>query len=200
MKELYIYAANKIGQMKSAISTIYSRLIFYIQDVNCGKNIIVNGRLILKNEGCLVIGNNVKINSSEKANPIGGNSHTFITVYRNAKLTIGDNARISNTAISCFEEIRIGENVFIGANVKIYDSDFHPITPEYRYGEGRDNSKAMKKSVVINDGAFVGAHSIILKGVHIGRNSVVGAGSVITRNIPDNEIWAGNPAKYIRSL
>ena len=54
--------------------------------------------------------------------------------------------------------------------------------------------------VVIKDGAFIGAHCIILKGVSIGEKSVVGAGSVVTKSIPDGEIWAGNPAKFIRRI
>lgn len=54
------------------------------------------------------------------------------------------------------------------------------------------------KSIYIEDGAFIGGNSIILKGVKIGKNSVVGAGSVVTRDIPDGEIWAGNPARKIR--
>ena len=58
----------------------------------------------------------------------------------------------------------------------------------------------LTRPVVIRDGAFIGAHSIILKGVTVGEKSVVGAGSVVTRSIPDGEIWAGNPARFIRKL
>ena len=54
--------------------------------------------------------------------------------------------------------------------------------------------------VVIEDNVFIGARCIILKGVTIGENSVVGAGSVVTKSIPANEIWAGNPAKFIRKI
>lgn len=54
--------------------------------------------------------------------------------------------------------------------------------------------------VVIKDGVFIGAHCIILKGVTIGEKSIIGAGSVVTKSIPDGEIWAGNPAKFIRRI
>lgn len=54
------------------------------------------------------------------------------------------------------------------------------------------------KPVSIGNGAFIGAHSIILKGVSIGEKSIVGAGSVVTKGIPDGEVWAGNPAQFIR--
>ena len=56
------------------------------------------------------------------------------------------------------------------------------------------------KPVIIKDGAFIGADGIILKGVTIGKKSVIGAGSVVTKSVPDGEIWAGNPAKFIRKL
>lgn len=54
--------------------------------------------------------------------------------------------------------------------------------------------------VYISEGAFIGAHSIILKGITIGKNSVIGAGSVVTQDIPNDEVWAGNPAKFIKKL
>ena len=56
------------------------------------------------------------------------------------------------------------------------------------------------KPVEIKDGVFVGAHSIILKGVTIGEGSIIGAGSVVTKSIPAGEVWAGNPAKFIRKI
>lgn len=54
--------------------------------------------------------------------------------------------------------------------------------------------------MVIEENAFIGAHSILLKGVRIGRNSIIGAGSVVTKSVPPNQIWGGNPAKYIRDI
>ena len=54
--------------------------------------------------------------------------------------------------------------------------------------------------MIIEDNVFIGAHSTILKGVTIGQNSIIGACSVVTKNIPPNEIWAGNPAKFIKKL
>ena len=58
----------------------------------------------------------------------------------------------------------------------------------------------ISKPIIINKGVFIGAHSIILKGVTIGNSSVVGAGSVVTKSIPEKEIWAGNPAKFIKKI
>ena len=55
------------------------------------------------------------------------------------------------------------------------------------------------KEVIVGESAFVGAGSIVLKGVHIGKNAIIGAGSVVTKDVPDYEVWAGNPAKYLKN-
>ena len=90
--------------------------------------------------------------------------------------------------------------MLIGAGCKIYDTDFHPKEPVFRYGEDADISKTTTKPILIEDGVFIGGHSIILKGTHIGKNSIIGAGSVVTGEIPPNQIWAGNPARFIRKI
>lgn len=81
----------------------------------------------------------------------------------------------------------------------IFDTDFHSLDWRDRK-DGTDITKRKKASVVIKDLAFIGAHSIILKGVTIGEKSIVGAGSVVAKDIPDGEVWAGNPAKFVRRV
>jgi acetyltransferase-like isoleucine patch superfamily enzyme len=63
-----------------------------------------------------------------------------------------------------------------------------------------DNEKTIQQEITIADDVFVGAHTSILKGVSIGKNSIIGACSVVTKNIPANEMWAGNPARFIRKI
>lgn len=63
-----------------------------------------------------------------------------------------------------------------------------------------DRASKITKPVTIKENAFIGAHSTILKGVTIGKNSIIGACSVVTKNVPDNEIWAGNPAKFVKKI
>ena len=82
--------------------------------------------------------------------------------------------------------------------VKLYDTDFHSIYYEERIQKPDPGIKS--KPILIKEGAFIGAHSIILKGVTVGKHSVIGAGSVVTKDIPDNEVWAGNPAHFIKKL
>lgn len=88
----------------------------------------------------------------------------------------------------------------LGGGVKIYDTDFHSLDPEIRKDRNKDIKSKKCLPVVLEDNCFVGAGSIVLKGVTIGENAIVGAGSVVTKSIPANEIWAGNPATFVRKV
>lgn len=194
-----------IGRIKIRGIIEWSKLVLpikkaalMINGVEFGKNLMIRGKLKVYNQGEIKLGNNVTINSADWANPVGGWNHTYFQVGGGGTLLIGDGVGISNSAITCWEHVEIGNNVLIGSGVRIYDTDFHPLESRYRYGEEKDGSKMMNKPVYIEDGAFIGAGSIILKGVRIGKNSIVGAGSVVAKSIPEGEIWAGNPAKKVR--
>lgn len=166
------------------------------RNIRHGKNLTINGRLKVYGHGSIVIGENVTINSSASSNPIGGDERTIFSLVPQAKLTIGSQVGISNASIVCHQEVIIEDGVQIGGSVKIYDTNFHSLNQEER--DGADMALAAKKPVRIRKNAFIGAHSIILKGVTVGQGSIVGAGSVVTKDIPDGEVWGGNPAKCIR--
>ena len=111
---------------------------------------------------------------------------------------IGENKYISGSTIYVMQRIEIGKNVLIGGNYKIIDNDFHPLSVEKRLP--RQKVEDIKKSPIkIRDGCFIGANSIILKGTILGKNCVVGAGSVVSGHFPDNVILAGNPARIIKN-
>ena len=80
------------------------------------------------------------------------------------------------------------------------DSDAHSLSYVDRRESVQDMKNRIDKEIVVNDDVLIGANSIILKGVHIGARSVVGAGSVVTKNVPSDCIVAGNPAKVIKGL
>ncbi|MDA3779217.1 MAG: acyltransferase [Bacteroidales bacterium] len=152
---------------------------------------------MIRNYGVIEIGDKLNLNSGKKYNPIGGDTLTRLIVEKNGMLKIGNNVGVSNSTIYCVNSITIEDNVLIGGSCKLWDSDFHSLNPTIR---GTNKDIPISKPIVIKKNAFIGSNSIILKGVYIGENSIIGAGSVITKNVPSNEIWAGNPAKYIRDI
>ena len=177
---------------------IYNHCLLNYRHVKRGLNLQINGRLyVVSNKyNWIKIGDNVHINSCRGANPIGGDAKTILFAGVKGTISIGDNCGISNATLFARESIEVGNNVLIGGGVKIYDTDFHWLDYERRISE----VGGVTLPVTIKDGAFVGAHTIILKGVTVGTKSIIGAGSVITKSIPDGEIWAGNPAHFIRKI
>ena len=155
--------------------------------------------IVVAKGGKMSIGTNFIMVNGIHANPIGCYQKCTFFVDSSATLTIGENVGISQAAIVCHQQITIGNDVKIGGGVKIFDTDFHSLDPKIRNSKEDINHRA-KAPVNIKDRAFIGADTIILKGVTIGENAVVGAGSVVAKSVPDNQIWAGNPAKYIKEI
>lgn len=113
-----------------------------------------------------------------------------------ALITVGAGTLFSNNVqVIAERSITIGQRCLIGDAVLILDSDFHNLS-----AEGRHRQPAATAAVVLEDNVFIGSRVIILKGVTIGKDSVIGAGSVVVRSIPPGVIAAGNPAKVIRNL
>jgi acetyltransferase-like isoleucine patch superfamily enzyme len=184
---------------RKAIFKIYSLLNLVILKIN-GINKpypIIRGILILINKGGEIkFGSDCIINSNKYKNIIGGDTRSSIVIEKNAKIIIGNNFRLSNSAICCSNKITFGDNVMIGGGCKIWDSDFHPINSNQR--NLTPNANYLSKEIKIGKNVFIGGCSIILKGVIIGDNTIIGAGSVVSKSIPANEIWAGNPAIFIK--
>lgn len=169
------------------------RSYFSLFGIRISKTVWFRGfvRLRIVKGAKIEIGDFCGFNSRTMSNKMGLNHPCIITINNmNAKLIIGSNSGFSGVSIGCFKKIEIGSNVLCGANVLITDSDWH----QNDFRSGGD------KPVKIEDNVWIGYGSIILKGVSIGRNSVIGAGSVVSRSIPENVVAVGNPCKVIRKL
>lgn len=145
-----------------------------------------------------MLSKNFLVNSHRFANIIGSGSSASIMIGKNARLTIGEDVGFSNSTICCREEITIGDHSIIGGNSKIWDTDFHPTSIQQRKIDIDSNAKT--SPIHIGKYVFIGADVTIMKGVSIGDYAVIGAGSVVRTNIPANEIWAGNPAVFVKKL
>lgn len=149
----------------------------------------------------LLRGNNFFFQSTKRAVNISNNTiignNTRISAGGNGKVYIGENVLIDDcTFIMAHEKITIGKNTKIAAfcfitdfNHKYKDKNLHLVD------QGYDT-----KPVLIGENVWIGTHSIILPGVNIGNRSVVGAGSVVTKDIPANSVAVGNPAKVIKHI
>lgn len=203
---IFSFFYRVLRKLKFLIDTKFFWFVSYIKlngnGVHFDKTLICNGVPIIDvhKTGTFKIGSHCTINSGVDYNPIGRYSPCFFLVRERAKLTIGNNTGISSSAIVCHKEIIIGSFVKFGGNVVIYDTDFHAIDANTRRNIMTDKPATVSKSVIIEDDVFVGAHSTILKGVRIGQGSIIGAGSMVTRNVPANEIWGGNPAEFIKKI
>jgi acetyltransferase-like isoleucine patch superfamily enzyme len=140
------------------------------------------------------IGTNFVACSNPKNNTIGVFQKVIIkTNTSNAVINIGNHVGVSGATISSDKAITIGNHVLIGSGVLITDSDAHAVNPKFR----NDKTKIMSLPVVIEDNVFIGARAIVLKGVTIGEGALIGAGSVVSKNVEAFAIVAGNPATKI---
>lgn len=175
-----------------AICSPFTTLLLRIKGVKVSGLCYTSGfPHIRKVKGATVsFGKRVRMLNLQWMNAIGLNHRCIITVEKNACLKIGDNVGLSGVSIWCFKHIEVDNNVRIGANTLITDGDAHLDDP--RVGT--------PKPVKICENVWLGMNVTVLKGVTIGRNSVIGAGSIVTKSIPENVIAAGNPCKVIRTL
>ena len=131
-------------------------------------------------------------------------------VGENGKCTIGDFTLLNGALIMAEEKIEIGSHCLVSWNVGIADSDFHPLEPAQRLVDAQalapffkdrpTRPKLHTAPVVIGNNVWIGMNAVILKGVTIGENSVVAAGSVVTKSVPANVVVAGNPAVVVRKF
>ena len=180
-------------RIRCRIWTVINYLFAYCWYVKIERGCCFNGKTIFRvlPDSIIQIGKESTFNSSHSSNLIGVYSPCMVsTIKRGAKIEIGNNCGFSGTVIGAALNIKIGNNVRCGANTMITDSDWH--SDDYRTGTD--------KEVIIEDNVWLGYGVKVLKGVHIGENTLVGAGSIVTRNIPANVIAVGNPCKVIKVL
>ncbi len=175
------------------ITTYSERFYVRIIGVSLGKKCKFNGwtSFFRAKKSLIDIGMFCSFNSSGYKNHIGLNHRCIICTHTsNAIIEVGENTGMSSTTINCWQQIKIGKNVRIGANCVIMDGDFH--LDDFRIGA--------PKPISICDNVWLGANVVVMKGVTIGENTIIGMNSVVTKDIPANCVAAGNPCRFIKSL
>jgi acetyltransferase-like isoleucine patch superfamily enzyme len=142
-------------------------------------------------------GDGLWLRSWHASNPLAPNhACVFATRSANSVIRVGNNCGFTGASVVATDRIEIGDNVVVGANAVIVDTDFHPLNPAERL---RDFNAGQHAPVFIENNVFIGMHSLILKGVRLGEGCVVGAGSVVSRDVPAGAVVAGNPAQVVRA-
>lgn len=175
------------------VGRLFYAPMYRLRGVQLGKKCRYRGKMHvrLSPKSSICVGNRCTFNSSPCSNLLGVHSPCILaTVKENAHISIGNDCGFSGTAIGCAQEIIIGDRVKCGANTVITDSDWHP--DDWRSGPNRP--------VRIGNDVWLGLRVTVLKGVQIGDRALIGAGSVVTRDIPADTVAAGNPCRVIRPL
>jgi acetyltransferase-like isoleucine patch superfamily enzyme len=192
-RKLTVFLFYKKQEIMGYFWSFFLRGHLHLLGVKTGSNVVFFGytKFILSKRSFLRIGNGVVFRSSRFSNLIGLNRGCIITLMSDeAELTIGNHSGFSGTVIGCYSKIELGNNVRCGANTLITDSDWHV----------NDSRSSKPAPIIIEDNVWLGTNVTVLKGVRIGKNSVIGAGSLVSRDIPENVVAAGSPCKVIRSL
>ena len=171
-------------------STIIAKFKFKLWGIVYGEGIRTIGRIIVFRtpKSVIRIGNHCVFNSSSKLNFRGINHPCILqTGTKHARITIGDHVEMSGCSIVCNDSVIIGNNVLFGANCQIGDRDGH-----------QDRYASKPAPIIIEDGVWLGMNVTVLKGVTIGKDTIIGANSLVTKDIPANCIAAGSPCKVIK--
>lgn len=185
-------------QCNRSFYTAWNKVNLRIKRISFGPRITFYGFTYFQRApySYIELGQNLEFRSDKTSNLIGISKRCLITtLQKNALIKIGNNTGLSGVTIGAAKKIIIGKNVLIGANSLITDTNWHNVDPQLRH-----TADPSPGEIYIADNVFIGYSTIILKNVTIGENSVIGAGSVVTKNIPANVIAAGNPCIVIRTL
>jgi acetyltransferase-like isoleucine patch superfamily enzyme len=150
-------------------------------------------RVKLLNVGHIEIGERCRLSSHPNDSPEVTNLRTYLP---SAQIRIGNNVGLAGTTLHCSVSITIGNHCRCGPGVIICDNDSHRVA---RSVEERAKRPA-EAPIVLEDNVWLGMRTIVLKGVTIGANTIVAAGSVVTQSLPSNVVAGGIPARVIRPL
>jgi acetyltransferase-like isoleucine patch superfamily enzyme len=186
--------------IKSTLIYPWVRLLFAVNCIPWEKGWRFYGAPIIQKhrKSHMSFGPCLQLRSTLRSNPLAPDHPVVLaTLRQDASIRTGAGFGMTGGAICAAKGIFIGDNVVVGANTIIMDTDFHPIDLARRKTKPNDGECS---EVIIEDDVFIGMGCLILKGVIIGNSSVIGAGSIVSTDIPPMVVAAGNPARVLKNL
>lgn len=171
-----------------SVPLIWFYRLRYLGRVRFGKGVIVGWKFKFRGKGRVFIGDRVNLWCHEEKNQ-------FFTYGKGAHIKIGNDSRLNGVTIQCRKSVEIGERCLIGSAI-IIDNDFHSIYAEHR----NDPEYVKSASIKIGNDVWVAGQSVILKGVSVGDEAVIGMRAVVTKDVPGKVVVAGNPARIVKEI
>lgn len=170
------------------VGLLYLRL----HGVRCGR-MVRSYRVYVRNRGEIRIGSHVSLNSF----PNGRMHRTgLLTFFPEARIRIGDHCALNGTVVLCNERVTIEAHCMFGPGTVVCDNDSHRVALDVRERRKRADSAPIH----IGPNVWVGMNALLLKGVTVGPNAIIAAGSVVTSDVPQNALAGGHPARVIRIM
>lgn len=187
-REPYLLIPGLVAYMRGLYYRVKFKCLF--KGVKIGAHLRVYGRLSISGPGQVIMGKDCFVLSQMTK------TVRITTQVPKSKVIIGDHVGLNGTSIVCYDQIEIGEFSNV-ADAYITDSSAHPLSPDRRIYSAQE---VPAEKVSIGKNVWISTHVVILKGVHIGENSVVGACSLVRESLPPNILAAGIPARAIRAI
>lgn len=175
---------NRVGV---CVTTSYYRVKY--RRVNFGSHVTIKGKLIITGPGGVTIGAGCAFDTA------GGSPNKISTVHPSARVVIGDHCFFNSVEIACRVGVEIGRRNMIGSCL-IMDTDFHSV----QIDRWNPEAVVLSRPIQTGDNVWVANQTLILKGVRVGANSVIGAGTVVRQSVPPNVVVIGNPQQVVKNL
>lgn len=188
---------EKYSLLIGSISVAVSKVFYGKRLVICAPYNVWGGiRFLIHGPGSIVIGKNFHAVSARRRSFLTLFSPCHLTIIGDAHIVLGEHVGLNGTTITARSKVSIGDNTMIGPNTIIVDHDGHAAWPPSE----RWTNHGSAADIVIENDVWIGMNCLILKGVKIGSGSIIAAGSVVISDVDPASLYAGNPAKKIKSL
>lgn len=196
------------GDLRFALYERYSRAVglcsILLSKILYGRRLSITSpfrvwgsiRFLIFGNGSIVIGRDFHAVSDRKRSFFTLFSPCHFTVVGEGRIVLGDRVALNGVTVAAEKYVAIGDYTMIGPNTIIADHDGHKAWPPRE----RWTTRGKAADVIIESDVWIGMNCIVLKGVTIGSGSIIAAGSVVISDVEPNSLYAGNPAKKVKSL